>query len=402
MKHSYFYYYQMGDILFNIAIKTIGILFAWLMINDFSLINQLGWFIAISWLSQVMTLLLFNKITQFICIKHLLIGTTISSIALLSILPFYLHSAIMVGIVFIILSLFAIILQPIGTSLVPNLYQEQDLSFAFKIRGFITSVNIILSPILSGIVIYYLSYKNIIWLCVLLSLISFVLFALIHYKPIKNTKTTNKNLLTYLLRHPIERLTVGVSALANMSITPIIAYILPYKVSKIFHLEALYIGIGEGLFGLGMLITSVLLIRPLNHALGIYNSTIISVIIVSFGILVSIISPYFYGLCLGMFMIGMGVVIFNINSTNIRATATPESMRLGFESCFLMVCVIGIPIGIVLTTLALSYQLLIVLYTLFSLGLCGFGWAMKRSLIMKQLYLLPSDKLANRYGRYLS
>ena len=49
MKHKDFYLYQLSETLLNTAIKTIGILFAWLMLTTFNLSQSLGLFIGTSW-----------------------------------------------------------------------------------------------------------------------------------------------------------------------------------------------------------------------------------------------------------------------------------------------------------------------------------------------------------------
>lgn len=56
---------------------------------------------------------------------------------------------------FIATSICSIVLNPLGTSLTNELYQDIDKSSAFKVRGFVNSINTIFSPAISGFIIYY-------------------------------------------------------------------------------------------------------------------------------------------------------------------------------------------------------------------------------------------------------
>lgn len=74
MKHKDFYLYQLSETLLNTAIKTIGILFAWLMLTTFNLSQSLGLLIGTSWFCQIIALLLFSWIYQQSDIKMALLN----------------------------------------------------------------------------------------------------------------------------------------------------------------------------------------------------------------------------------------------------------------------------------------------------------------------------------------
>ncbi|SIR79673.1 hypothetical protein SAMN02745664_102141 [Moraxella cuniculi DSM 21768] len=75
MRLDFFYRYQAAELLLTTSIRTIGILFAWVMIDGLGLVQDLGEFIALSWLCQVLSLLIFGKISSRLQFdnKHLLL-----------------------------------------------------------------------------------------------------------------------------------------------------------------------------------------------------------------------------------------------------------------------------------------------------------------------------------------
>ncbi|SIR79658.1 hypothetical protein SAMN02745664_102140 [Moraxella cuniculi DSM 21768] len=148
-----------------------------------------------------------------------------------------------------------------------------DKNHAFKVWGFVGSVNTILAPVLSGFVIYYLSHQQILFLCLSVALLSLYAFSTIKLpKASTNTADTHAvNVLKVLLFNPIERIMATVSAVANFSVTPILAYVIPYKISQEFSLPVLYVGISEGFFGLGMIMGSAWL-------LAVFNAILVSII----------------------------------------------------------------------------------------------------------------------------
>lgn len=136
-----------------------------------------------------------------------------------------------------------------GTSLTNDLYADKNKSDAFKVRGLVNSINTILSPAISGFIIYYFSSSQIVLFCLFLALISGGLFYGIRDISIqeKSAKQT-QNVLKVLYFNPVERWMVLVSILANFVITPIIAYVIPYNVYNKFNLPAFYVGLAEKFF----------------------------------------------------------------------------------------------------------------------------------------------------------
>ncbi|MDO4441548.1 MAG: MFS transporter [Moraxella sp.] len=400
MKHKDFYLYQFAETLLNTSIRTIGFLFAWLMLTVFHHSEHLGAFIGISWACQVLALLLFSWVfhqsAATIHRKKLLLSFCF--ICLVSFLALsFVHHYFIFGVVFVVSSIVSILLNPLGTSLTNDLYDDKDKSHGFKVRGFVNSINTVLSPAIAGFIIHYFKTQQIIAGCIFLSLVSGCLFyGIKNISPQDHTEHQATNALKILSAHPVERIMVLISLLANFIITPIIAYIIPHKIAHQFNLPAFYIGIAESSFGIGMIIGSAYFLKIVNKTLGSHKAVAFSILLVAIGILLSIMNN-FYGFCMALMMIGVGVVMFNINSTHIRCSATPKHIRASFEFVFLACCIAFIPIGVLLTTWVLNHELLGYFYGVICLILLILSWAIFKNTTIAHLYQISDDKLDGYY-----
>ncbi|EGE27494.1 MFS transporter [Moraxella catarrhalis] len=403
MKHRDFYVYQVAETVLNTSIRTVGFLFAWLMLTVFKNPQHLGVFIGTSWACQVLALLLFSWVCSqpkfTIHSKKILLCFCV--ICLLSfLLLLFIHNYFIFGIIFVISSIFTILLNPLGTSLTNDLYGGNNKSNGFKVRGFVNSINTILSPAISGFIIHYFGAHQIICACIILSFISGILFyGIKNIKLQENLEKQSKNTFKILLKNPIERLMVLVSLLANFIITPMIAYIIPYNIANKFKLPAFYIGISEGCFGIGMILGSVYFLKLFNKKIGSHKSVVCSIVLVAIGILLSLLDG-FYLFCMALIMMGVGVVMFNINSTHIRCTATPKDIRASFEFIFLACCIVFIPIGVFLTTWVLNNGFLIYFYGVIICFLLMLSVMIDKNLDVVHIYKVDNDKLEGYYKTY--
>ncbi len=356
-RNQYFYFYQIADILFTGSCRAIGILLAWIMINIEQLHAQFGWLVTLSWLSQVLVLVglsfvadrLNSKITLHLC----------SALGLVSMLFLQLGervSTAKLAVVFLITSVLSIVIQPIGSSIVPTLYKGQHVQAGFRIRGLVNSLNMVMGAVISGFIIQAFSPEQTILILSCSMTVAVLIWRQMKIKEIQNTQ--NESPVTYsaltairaLLLNQLERMLVLISALANFILTPTLMYLTPILVLAYYQRTALELGIAEGMFGMGMLLGSVLVLG-LKSRLSVRYSSVLSLNLVAVGLALIFAFHQIEWLYVGLAMTGVGAVIFNINTTKIRCSATPEKLRNAFESIFLAVCLIPIPFGIAFATL---------------------------------------------------
>lgn len=391
MKHKYFYLYQAADIIFTSACRAIGILLAWVMIQHHQLKVELGWFISISWLLQVLTLIVMSFFSSRI--KKIRIPVFCSAASFLCIASMEFSGNIeplQLGIIYIATSLLSIAIQPIGSGIVPELYDGKDSERAFRIRGFVNSINTILGAAISGFVISAFSPGQTIRILIIAIAISFLAFLITktNEATIKKSKITSAAAINALMKNKVERVMVIVSAISNFILTPTLMYITPILIIEKYNYSALQVGISEAMFGIGMFLGSALFCKQLNTMFGVRLTTIASIISVGFSLSLILFSDNIYALFLGLLFAGAGVVIYNINTTKIRCSATPAELRSSFESIFLAVCILPIPAGVAIATLMVNSGNLELSLALFSILIFASSlavWLSKDFILMTQL-----------------
>lgn len=294
------------------------------------------------------------------------------------------------GIIYIATSLLSIAIQPIGSGIVPELYDGKDSERAFRIRGFVNSINTILGAAISGFVISAFSPGQTIRILIIAIAISFLAFLITktNEATIKKSKITSAAAINALMKNKVERVMVIVSAISNFILTPTLMYITPILIIEKYNYSALQVGISEAMFGIGMFLGSALFCKQLNTMFGVRLTTISSIISVGFSLSLILFSDNIYALFLGLLFAGAGVVIYNINTTKIRCSATPAELRSSFESIFLAVCILPIPAGVAIATLMVNSGNLELSLALFSILIFASSlavWLSKDFILMTQL-----------------
>lgn len=401
MKPNYFYLYQIADLMFTAACRAVAILFAWYMIQYYQLKVQLGWFITTAWIGQVLLLIMMGLYADRMDKKKIPILCSGLSLFCLVLLQFAAHiEPLQLGIIYILTALMCIAIQPIGSSIVPNLYTEKNLEYAFRVRGFINSMNTVLGAAVSGFIIQSFAIEQTLIILTLSITAAFIIF--INIKTRQNLSKTQSHhpslsTLKSLLNNKVERVLVIVAALANFVLTPILMYITPILVIEKYHYSARELGIAEAIFGIGMIFGSIFLCQKLNHWLNIRMTTVLSIIGIALGIMLICVIKNITALFLGLFMAGTSAVIYNINTTKIRCSATPEYMRNSFESIFLAVCILPIPAGVAMTTLMIESGAITSILVIFTVLICLSAIAVWFSKDFNQLTQLTDEDLADYY-----
>lgn len=370
MRHKFFYLYQLADVIFTSSCRAIGILLAWVMIQHYQLKIELGWFITGAWFSQVIVLIFMGWFSdRFEKITIPIVCSFLSFIGLIVLELSGSISAIGLGSIYVISALLCIAIQPIGSSIIPNLFSHENIEKAFRIRGFVNSINTVLGAMISGFIINYFTTEQTIKILTATVGTAFILFMMVKTKEniLASGDFEGSFALKALLNNKIERVLVVVSALSNFVLTPTLMYITPILVIEKYKYTAFEIGISEAVFGLGMLIGSLFLCGAFNKKFDIRLTTILSILSVVLGLLSILILNHIFALFLGLLFTGIGVVMYNINTTKIRCLATPTHLRISFESLFLAVCIIPIPVGVAVSTLLVESGKLDLSLALFSL-----------------------------------
>lgn len=370
MKHKHFYLYQLADVIFTSSCRATGMLLAWVLIQQHQLKAELGWLLSASWLLQVLTLLLMGLYADHFSKKTIpVFCSAVGFLCLMANKTYGSVEPLQLSLVCLTAALLGIVIQPIGASIVPSLYTRGNTEHAYRIRGFVNSINTVLGVAISGFLISTLSTEGTLSILTVSVGISFLLFACIKtadvHAPVPSTRSYSA--IRALVQNKVERILVVVSAVSNCILTPVLIYVTPILIIDRYGYTALEVGLSEAMFGMGMFLGSLLLCKKMNGALGVRRSTVLSVIMVGAGLLLIPWIDSIHSLYIGLFIAGAGVVVYNINTTQIRCSATPPNARNSFESVFLAACILPIPAGVALSTLMVNSGHLELTLTLFSM-----------------------------------
>ncbi|MDX7986771.1 MFS transporter [Xenorhabdus sp. 12] len=398
-----FFLYQLSDILFTSSTRAFGMLFSWWMIEVLNLEFQLGWFIFSSWFLQVLFLVFMSDLGDRFNKKHIVL-ICIIPIALLFILSNFIDKNLYLalGIIYIFASISAILIQPIGTSILPEISNGNKLESSFKYRGMVNSVNIILGPAISGIVIHYLNINGALFFISSMSILSIIGFYFVQNRQTEKSSQQHKSSvgnIRIITKNPTEASLVIVSSFFNFTVVPLVTYITPLIIINEFKLSALQVGIAEAMFGIGMMIGSTIIIKPMNKFFCKAHSAFIAAFTIAACITGISTADSLIQLCGYMLLSGVGLVIYNINTTSIRCLATPEPYRNTMESKFLAICIISIPLGMLSATYLIESYDIRVLLIIFSalMGLMSFFVLFSPKYV--EISKLPEAQLEGYYGK---
>ncbi|TCM61420.1 putative MFS family arabinose efflux permease [Acinetobacter calcoaceticus] len=402
MKYSGFYLYQVADILFTSSCRALAMLVAWLMINQYHQPVSLGWLITLSWLSQIMVLIGLSFISSRMDKKTtLVLCSLVGCLGLVGLSLSAEWGIAHLAALFLLTSVLSIIIQPIGNSIVPELFRGADLQSAFQVRGLINSINMVLGAAISGLVIHIFTTAQLLWILSVSVAGALLIFSGLKLKPSLNQEKSTFSAtaaIRALIGNRLERRIVCIAALANFILTPTLFYITPIIVVEHYQGSAMLLGLAEAMFGLGMLCGGVCISR-LNTLLSVRLNSVSSLILVAVGLGMVLMLPYLIGLLLGLAITGLGTVMFNINTNKIRCSATPEKLRNAFESIYLALCLIPIPFGLSLATLLVQSNHLSLTLAGFSVLIFGAAIMLYRSKYFQHIANLNDAELHECYPK---
>lgn len=179
------------------------------------------------------------------------------------------YPIITTSITMILLSLFSACYNPVVTSCIPNIVEEESLSRSNSFIAMVSSISNIAGPAVSGIMFSLIGINGII----IINFISFIFSAFMEYFITYNFKSyeklsSNINIIDSFKEsldtiknikkhHPVVMGIIISYGLFNICIVPIITIILPSEIKLALRLSSSSFGIIEGIVASGMLFGSI-------------------------------------------------------------------------------------------------------------------------------------------------
>ncbi len=121
--------------------------------------------------------------------------------------------------------------------------------------------------------------------------------------------------------------------------------LLPVYIQIFLNLSIIYLAIMEVCFGLGLLITSMLVGKLLSKDVKRLTLILTGNILTAISIMLFPVVSFLYLKLLLLFLIGSGLALNNISTSSLRALAVPDDIRGRLESAIYFFCILSIPAG---------------------------------------------------------
>lgn len=161
--------------------------------------------------------------------------------------------------------------------------------------------------------------------------------------------------LTTLWRIVPERSLCAQSILGNLAIYPLFAVLLPVMIKEMLNQPAWILGVCEAAFGVGAVILSTLVAKPLITRLGRYRAAVLgrfAMLVGVLGLMLGLVPSDEFGRsilttisCAALALMGGGYSVLNIAVGQARAIATPNAYRNRLISGATALVTSAIPLG---------------------------------------------------------
>ncbi|WP_080419565.1 MFS transporter [Burkholderia ubonensis] len=225
--------------------------------------------------------------------------------------------------------------DPLQSSIIPTLVVADKVSAAFGTKGMLYSLALLAGPPLAGFLITgsgeaITLLVDLIGMGVGSILIGFVLAKTFSTPNASDAYSTRgrPNPFSGLRMLFIVKVEFYLAVLAmgiNFSLYPFFSMLMPYYIQHEAHLSASILGVLEAIFAVGIFCGSAWLVKHSNTLIGRDRSVALGFGLLACNMGAVYFSNYLYVLLVAFFLGGLGLVLININTSSVRALATPAS-----------------------------------------------------------------------------
>jgi len=237
------------------------------------------------------------------------------------------------------LSLSAALRDPTSAAITPSLVSAGQLSDAQSMRSTANSLVAIGAPMAAGAAVTFAGTAATLGGAALLTALALVAALRVPRPPTVSAESGGWAVYrrSWHLRtleglrsawcNRAERNIAFASALLNVGIFSFAALVLPVFVARTLHAPPVVMAAIELSFGVGLLVGSVRLTGWLNAALGRYAALVGATVVIAGAFGAAAWLSAVPALCACLALAGVGVSVFFINTTTLRAAATPPEFR---------------------------------------------------------------------------
>lgn len=256
--------------------------------------------------------------------------------------------------------------NPASVGLLPSLVRSDQVTAAVGRRSGINSAMLLIAPVVSASVVTFAGISAAIFLACAATLVSCILYLACATKV--KLVTTRHSAIAFIRAWPAktwnglralhktkaEFQLAMVASIVNLVMFPFFSVVVPVWVKLDLNGPAAYIGVFDGIFGVGMILASWGVVGWISKRLGRFGAVFLG--FSSLGACVGTLSivTWFPAAVVISGIMGMSFALININTSAVRAAATPDEFRSRMTAMVSFLANIVNPIGIVIVGFALA------------------------------------------------
>ncbi len=358
-----FYHYQVGSFLSIVVLRIFQLSLAWWALEDSA--THFSYIIGISTFLETLTSLMFGWLGDYKSRKKIyMYSIVLSATSCASFLIIHEYAGFSFLAALIVSSLMSLsngIRMPVQSGMIKQLVDNESISEAISQSSTFYSFANIGGPILAGFMLEMIPRSITLTLCMVCSFLALSSVWFVNYKENKKEVPQEQRILKKLfagatvLYHTKTELYMAVfSACVNFSLFPLFTILIPTFIKLYLDSKAWNVGFIELGFSVGMLVGSGFLVGYFRKKIGKFYSILLGTIFLAFTFVNFVFVAQIPFLIVSMFLGGFGLMLYNINASIVRTTATPEGHLSRMSSSVIMIANIANPIGSVVTGILVS------------------------------------------------
>lgn len=299
------------------------------------------------------------------------IGLVIVCFALVALLSFNQLSVPLLMLLVTAMSALVALRDPIVISAVPGFVSADKLSQALSQVTTFNASCMLLGPIFAAGLLSVLSINitvAVAFVTLILSTISYRLSAH-HYaeqtpdsnnviaKPHRSFRWRQQARQTFqsIFRVKSEFYLALIVAAVNFTLFPLVSVMVPYIINQQMQAPVYYLGIFEGVLGLGMIASSFYLVALLNRLMGRLAAVTLGFFILGISPLMMLSASSHAIILIFAFLYGASFIVINLNLSILRNNASPANYRSRMNAMVMFISNIATPPGLIFAGNAMSH-----------------------------------------------
>ncbi|BEU27548.1 MFS transporter [Paraburkholderia sp. 22B1P] len=228
--------------------------------------------------------------------------------------------------------------DPIQSSIIPMLVDPQEVSTAFGTKGMLYSFALLIGPLIASTLLSVVGEANTLLADFLSIVIGSLLVATVLRTPLQigqpvtgvRTGASGTFLRSFarlsMLRKVKAELYLSMFAMcANFSLFPFFFVLMPFYVQRQTHRPAWVLGVLDAAFAVGIFVGSGWFVKAANSWLRRDHTVAFGFGLMAANMLTVLAFRSYPALFLAFFAGGLGLMLINVNTSTVRALATPSS-----------------------------------------------------------------------------